>query len=109
VHNRVRAKTKTEAERVGKYMISPLLSLERLSFDERTGKVGYRYGEEPDPLLCPQCSGQMKVIAFLTAYAVVDRIIDHLKLTFVAERPPPPHVAYQEILIAAEAGGEYSS
>ncbi|MGB7294197.1 MAG: hypothetical protein WBC70_01280 [Candidatus Aminicenantales bacterium] len=25
----------------------------------------------------------------------MDRIIDHLKLPFVAERPPPPHVAYQ--------------
>jgi hypothetical protein len=31
----------------------------------------------------------MKIIAFLTDYAVVDRIIDHLKLTFVAEKPPP--------------------
>jgi hypothetical protein len=30
----------------------------------------------------------MKVIAFLTDHVVVDRIIDHLKLTFVAERPP---------------------
>ena len=51
----------------------------------------------------------MKVIAFLTDYAVVDRIIDHLKLTFVAERPPPPRLAYQEILMAAEASTEYSS
>jgi ribosomal protein S27E len=42
VHSRVRAKTKREAERVGKYMIRPLLSLERLSPDEREGKVGYR-------------------------------------------------------------------
>jgi len=44
VHCRVRAKTKTEAERVGKYMIRPLLALERLSFLEPEGKVGYRYG-----------------------------------------------------------------
>jgi len=34
VHSRVRARTKAEAERVGKYMIRPLLSLERLSFLE---------------------------------------------------------------------------
>jgi len=33
---------------------------------------------------------------------VVDRIIDHLKLTFVADRPPPPQRAYQEVLMAAE-------
>jgi hypothetical protein len=184
VHSRVRAKTEKEAERVGKYMIRPLLSLERLSLDERSGQVGYRYGkeaqverldylefiarvtshipdkgqvtvryyglyanahrgkvkkasrvpvslglveEEPrpipsqgwaemirkvyevDPLVCPQCGGKMKVIAFLTDYAVVDRIIDHLSLTFVAERPPPPHLAYQEVLMAAEPGAEYSS
>jgi hypothetical protein len=29
------------------------------------------------------------------------------KLTFVAKKPPPPHIAYQELLIAAETGGEY--
>ncbi|MDH7556648.1 MAG: transposase, partial [Candidatus Methanosuratincola sp.] len=46
VHSRVRAKTKKEAEQVGKYMIRPLLSLQRLSFDEKEGKVCYRYGEE---------------------------------------------------------------
>jgi len=48
----------------------------------------------------------MKVIAFLIDYAMVDRIIDHLKLTFVAEKPPPPHIAYQEVLMAAEASTE---
>jgi hypothetical protein len=185
VHSGVRAKTKTEAERVGKYMIRPLLSLERLSLDEREGQVGYRYGKEAkemerldylefiarvtshipdkgqvtvryyglyanahrgklkkasletfplrmaeeelrpvpskgwaemirkvyevDPMVCPQCGGRMKVIAFITDYAVVDRIINHLKLTFVAERPPPPQLVYQKSLIAAEASAEYFS
>jgi hypothetical protein len=165
-------------------MIRPLLSLERLSLDEREGKVGYRYGQEAreaermdylefiarvtshipdkgqvtvryyglyanahrgkikarpeavplrmvedelrrlpakgwaemirkvyevDPMVCPQCGGKMRVIAFLTDFAVVDRIIDHLKLSFVADRPPPPHIAYQEVLMAAEASPEYSS
>jgi hypothetical protein len=32
----------------------------------------------------------MKVVAFLTEYAVVDRIIRHLELTFVAEKTRPP-------------------
>jgi hypothetical protein len=45
VHSRVRARTKKEAERVGKYMIRPLLSLEPLSLDEREGKVSYHYGK----------------------------------------------------------------
>ena len=58
VHSRVRAKTRVDAERVGKYMIWPVLSLERLSLDEKHGQV-------------------------------CNRIINHLKLTFVADKPPP--------------------
>jgi hypothetical protein len=170
-------------ERIGKTTIRPFLSLERLSLDERTGKVGCRYGKdrggvermddlefiaritshipdkgqvtiryyglyanahrgkirkaslalspfliveeelrpipskgwadmirkvyEVDPLVCPKCGGRMKIISILTDWAVVDKIIDHLKLKFVAERPPPPHLAYQEVLMAAEASTEY--
>jgi len=166
-------------------MIRPLLSLERLSFDEKEGKVIYRYGDgaeklermdylefiarvtshipdkgqvtiryfglyanahrgkvlksdevahkliiieeecpriprhgwaamickvyEVDPLLCPKCGGKMRVIAFITEFSVVDRIINHLKLTFVASKPPPPRIAYQEVLMAAEERGEYFS
>jgi len=51
----------------------------------------------------------MKVIAFLTDYPVVDRIINHLKLTFVADKPPPPHSAYQEVLMDAQTSAEYFS
>jgi hypothetical protein len=51
----------------------------------------------------------MKVITFLSDCTVVDRIINHLKLTFVAERPPPAHLAYQKVLMAAEAPVEYIS
>jgi len=61
---------------------------------------------EVNPLICPKCQGQIKVIAFLTDYSVVDRIIDHLKFTFVADKPPPPRIAYQEVLMAAEASRE---
>jgi hypothetical protein len=184
VHSGVRAKTRREAERVGKYMIRPLLSLERLSFSEKEGTVCYRYGKdagemermdylefiarttshipdkgqvkvryyglyanahrgkikarhqafplqmveeelrpipskgwaemirkvyEVDPMVCPQCGGRMRVIAFLTDYSVVDRIINHLKLTFVADKPPPPWVAFKEVLMAAETSAEYFS
>jgi len=58
-----------EAERVGKYMIRPLLSPERLSLDEKEGKI---------------C----------------------LELSFVTDKPRPPHIAYQELLMAAEAGSK---
>jgi hypothetical protein len=170
---------------VGKYMIRPVMALERLSFVAPEGKVGYRYGQgardqktmdylefiarvtshipdkgqvmvryyglyasayrgktrkaglsplalrmseeklkpvpsknwaamirkvyEVDPMLCPKCGGTMKVVAFLTDFSVVDRIIDHLKLTFVADRPPPPQVAYQELMMAADPSAEYFS
>jgi hypothetical protein len=32
----------------------------------------------------------MKIVAFITDFSVVDRIINHLKLTFTADKPPPP-------------------
>jgi hypothetical protein len=76
VHSKVKASTKEEAERVGKDMVRPLPSRERLSFSEKEGKVCYL-------------------------------LINHLKLTFVAAKPPPPHIAYQELLMAAETGAEY--
>jgi len=61
---------------------------------------------EVDPLRCPRCGGMMKVVAFLTEYAVVDRIIRHLELTFIAEKPPPAHIG-QVALPAAEESGDY--
>jgi hypothetical protein len=77
---------------------------------------------EVDPLICPKCGslavlmeqrqrlhecGQMKVIAFITDYQAVDLIIDHLKLVFVAEKPPPSGVFEQVALIEAEERAEY--
>ena len=56
---------------------------------------------EVDPLVCPKCGGRMKIVAFLTEYAVVDRIIRHLELTFVAEKPPPAHAFEPVALMAA--------
>jgi hypothetical protein len=184
VHSQVRAQTKSEAERVGKYMIRPLLSLKRLFFDETEGKIRYQHSRrgsqeesmdylefiarvtshipdkgqvmiryyglysnahrgkmrkagacpsqhppvieddspyvpskgwsemirkvyELDPLLCPSCGRQMKIISFIEDPQVIDKIIRHLKLSFQAERPPPPHHVQKEILMAAEESGEY--
>jgi hypothetical protein len=49
----------------------------------------------------------MRVIAFITEFSVVDRIINHLKLTFVASKPPPSQVLTEVALIAAEERAEY--
>jgi hypothetical protein len=64
---------------------------------------------EVDLMICSKCGGRMKIVAFLTDFSVVDHIIGHLKLTFVAERPPPPQVASQELLMAADPPAEYFS
>ena len=45
VHSRVRAVSKEEPERAGKYMIHPILSLKKLLFDETEGKISYHYGK----------------------------------------------------------------
>jgi len=104
-------------------MIRPLLALERLSFlggkvrkaslaafplrlvEEELRRIpskGWaemiRKVYEVDPLRRRRCGGVMHVVAFLTEHAVLDRIIAHLMLTFVAERPPPPEAAFQELL-----------
>jgi hypothetical protein len=34
---------------------------------------------EIDPLVCPSCGAEMKVIAFIIDHAVVDKILRHLK------------------------------
>jgi hypothetical protein len=60
-------------------------------------------------MVYPKCRGSIKVIAFITDSEAVDRIIDHLKLTFEAERPPLLRAAYQEVLMAVEAGSKYVS
>jgi hypothetical protein len=51
----------------------------------------------------------MKVVTFLTDAAVVDRIIDHLKLTFVAEKPPPPAWGFRDLDMVADPPAEYFS
>jgi hypothetical protein len=45
---------------------------------------------EVDPLTCPNCGSQMKVIGFITNYQGIDKIIHHLGITFSTTRPPPP-------------------
>ena len=75
---------------------------------ERTGlyRVLFYYFDETDPLLCSRCGGQMSIISFIEDHKVIDKIIFHLKLIFMAERPPPQRVR-QELLMAAEERGDY--
>ena len=50
----------------------------------------------------------MRIISFIQDYRVIDKIIDHLKLTFTAERPPPL-LSQPQLTIVAEERVEYLS
>jgi len=60
------------------------------------GKVQRRWAEllrrvyEVAPLTCPACGGAMRIFAFITAGAVIDRILAHLRRAPEAARGPPP-------------------
>jgi len=61
---------------------------------------------EINPLICPQCGGRMTIISFIEDHKVIDKIIDHLKLTFIAAHPPPSQ-AQPQLAMAAEDRVEY--
>ena len=62
---------------------------------------------EIDPLICPSCRGQMRIIAFIEDLKAIDKIIRHLKLSFQAERPPPSQLIQQELLVGTEQWSDY--
>ncbi len=68
--------------------------------------AGQESVQSESELLCPSCGGKMSIISFIEEPKILDRIIAHLKLTFMAQRPPPQHIQ-QELLMAAEEQGEY--
>jgi len=44
---------------------------------------------EVDPLICPRCGSEMRVVGFITQPALIDRILDHLRRRDKIPRPPP--------------------
>ena len=42
-----------------------------------------------DPLVCPKCTGQMRIIAFIENQEIIRKILTHLGLYLVRSRPPP--------------------
>lgn len=67
----------------------------------------HSFSYEVDTLLYPNCRVHMHIISFIDDHKVIDKIISHLKLSFMAEQPPPPQRVQQELLMAAEEMGEY--
>ena len=85
----------------------PIIEEESLFVPSKAWAEMIRKVYEVDPLLCPSCGGQMRIISFIEEPKTIDRIIRHLELTFEAERPPPPHNVRHELLMAAEEREEY--
>jgi hypothetical protein len=58
---------------------------------------------EADPLICPKCKGQMRIIAFIEDYKVVRKILDYLGIyEFKRDRPPPKK------LVVADSFDDYA-
>jgi hypothetical protein len=44
---------------------------------------------EVDPLTCPKCQGRMRIIAFIEDDEIIKKILKHLGLWEIKQRPPP--------------------
>jgi hypothetical protein len=44
---------------------------------------------EVDPLVCPRCGGEMRVVGFITEPSLIKPILDHLRKHEKVSRPPP--------------------
>jgi hypothetical protein len=83
-----------------------LTRISNVGADARIGQSALFYF--PGIFMACACSGgRISAGAFLTECAVVDRIIRHLELTFIPEKPPPAHIFEQVALMAAEESGDY--
>jgi hypothetical protein len=56
---------------------------------ERVGRRLIQKFYEIDPLTCPKCQGQMRIIAFIEDEEVIKKILTHLGLWEAKARPPP--------------------
>ena len=69
---------------------------ERAAVRRRWAKL-IRRVYEVDPLVCPRCGAEMRVIGFITQPTLIKRILDHLRKRDRVSRPPPhpqPAVAH---------------
>jgi len=66
---------------------------------------------EADPLVCPRCSGPLKIISPIGDGPVIERILRHLKLWDRPERPPPRpavrSIQYDEEIAGYDEAGQW--
>ena len=66
----------------------PGTGADRQGFPAKLGAVILKI-YEVDPLVCPKCSGAMRVIAFIEDPNVIKKILKHLGLWGVKRKPRP--------------------
>ena len=44
---------------------------------------------EVDPLICPKCNGQMKIISIIDDFDIIEQILKHLDLWDIRNHDPP--------------------
>ncbi len=52
---------------------------------------------ETDPLICPKCKGQMRIISFIDQPDVIKKILQHVGLWEDADAPPESEPPIKEI------------
>ena len=66
---------------------------------------------EANPLVCPRCSGPLKIISLIGDAPVIEKILRHLRLWDPPERPRPPPAAqcvhYDEESVDSDAAGHW--
>jgi hypothetical protein len=61
---------------------------------------------EVDPLVCPKCHGEMKIISFIEEFDVIEKILRHLNLWDIHNHDPPQKVSdYILDLVCARPSG----
>jgi len=65
---------------------------------------------EANPLICPRCSGPLKIISLIGDSPVIEKILRHLKLWERPARPPPPtperSIQYDEQIVDLDQPGD---
>ena len=49
---------------------------------------------EPNPLCCPKCGGEMKIISFINEYQIIRKILEHLSLWVQKPSRDPPDLDF---------------
>ncbi len=52
---------------------------------------------EVDPLICPKCHGQMRIISFIEELDIIEKILRHLGLWDIRNHDPPKPVLSDSI------------